>query len=180
MEEDNDKTPEVEAEEAETPEADITDWEAEAKKARGIAARLRTKLTKATEVKRPVEPKKEEKKDTDELDNAALAYMATKGIEDDDEIEFVHSRMKKWDKTLREVLKDDEVLAKLKAMKIEKEVKSAMPSATKRTGQSTIDNLDYWLTKYDTTGELPESFELRSAVINAKIARSDTSKPSWR
>lgn len=179
MDEANDQTPAEEVEEVETPEAEVTDWEAEARKARGIAARLRTKLVKATESKKPVEtPKAEEKKS--ELDNADYALLAAKGIEDEDEVDFIHGYMKKWDKSLRDVLRDSDIQAKLKGMRLEKEVKQAMPSATKRNSSGQIDNLDYWTAKYDQTGELPDNFELRSAVINAKVEKQSATQPPWR
>lgn len=139
----------------------------------GRTQRLRKKLGL-------VETRKKAETKSDELDNADYAYLAAKGIENDEDIEFIHKQMTKWDKNLREVLRDEDVQAKLKAMKIERDVKSAMPSATKRTGSGAVDNLDYWMSKYEQTGELPDNFELRSAVINAKVEKSNTSKPAWR
>lgn len=177
MEDTNDQAVEVEAEEVETPEAEITDWEAEAKKARGIAARLRTKLTKATEVKKPTETKAETK--PGELDNADWALLTAKGIENDDEVEFIQTYMKKWDKGLRDVLRDADIQEKLKGMRLERDVKNAMPSATKRNSQGEINNLDYWAAKYEQTGELPDNFELRSAVINNKVQKHNSNRPSW-
>jgi hypothetical protein len=64
-------------------------------------------------------------------------------------------------------------------MRIEREMKAATPSSTKRTGQGSIDNLDYWQAKYEHTGELPSDFTLRAAVINARVERDNTNKPAW-
>lgn len=178
---DQNNEPAVEEVEEETTEAEleeVTDWEAEAKKARGIAQRLRTKLLKATEKKIEV-PKKEEV-NKNELDNADYALLTAKGYEEDEDIEFIQDKMIKWNKSLREILKDEDVLTKLKGMKIERDVKRAMPGSTKRTGSGVLDNLEYWKAKYDQTGELPEDFELRSAVINSKVERTNANKPSWR
>ena len=175
MDDTNDQTPEVEVEEVETPESDITDWEAEAKKARGIAARLRTKLVKATEVKKPAE-----QKEAKGLDNADYALLMASGIKEDDEVELVEKYMKKWDLPLRQVLKDSDIQEKLKGMRLERDVKNAMPSATKRGSSGQIDNLDYWTAKYEQTGELPENFELASAVVNAKIQKASPNTPPWR
>lgn len=176
----NDQTPEVEdVEEVETPEAEVTDWEAEAKKARGIAARYRTKLMKATEAKKPAEtPKAEEK--SSELDNADYALLAVKGYENEEDIDFIQDKMGKWNKTLREILRDNDVIEKLKGMKIERDVKSAMPSSTKRTNAGSLENIDYWVAKNEQTGELPDNYELRTAVINHKTNKSNASIPPWR
>lgn len=179
MDDTNEQTPEAEVEEVETPETEITDWEAEAKKARGIAARLRTKLMKATEAKKAPEAPKQDS-NTRELDNADYALLMASGIKEDDEIELVEKYMKKWDIPLRQVLKDSDIQEKLKGLKLERDVKNAMPSATKRGSSGQIDNIDYWVTKYETTGELPDNFELRSAVINSKVQRYSANQPPWR
>lgn len=140
----------------------------------GRAQRLRTKLGL-------VEPRKRaEPKQSDELTDAQFAYLAAKGIEDEDEIDFIHTQMTKWDKSLREVLKDEDVQTKLKGMRIEKDVKRAMPGNTKRAGSTALDSVDYWIAKYDQTGELPDDFELRTKVIDAKVAKSSVAQPPWR
>lgn len=143
---------------------------------KAIAARERTRLIRAEKAK--LEAKQE--KTPGDLDTASYAYLAAKGIEDDEDIQFIHNRMTKWDMSLREVLKDEDVQSKLKAMKIEREVKAATPGATKRTSSGNIDNVDYWLAKYEQTGELPTDFALRSAVVNAKVDRENTNKPAWK
>lgn len=143
---------------------------------KAIAARERTRLIRQEKAK--LEAKNE--KIPGELDTAEYAYLAAKGIEDDEDIEYINNRMKKWDMSLRDVLKDEDVQAKLKGMKIEREVKAATPGSTRRSSQGTIDNVDYWIAKYEMTGELPSDFALRSAVINAKVDKESTNKPSWR
>lgn len=140
---------------------------------KAIAQRERTRFVKQ-------ELAKKDKERSDELNNADYALLAVKGYEHEEDIEFIQDKMSKWNKSLREILRDNDVLEKLKGMKIERDVKSAMPSATKRSSAGTLNNLDYWIAKEQQTGELPDNFELRTAVIDAKIARSDTSKPAWR
>lgn len=149
----------------------VTDWEAEAKKARGIAARLRTKLVKATEKK--VEPQAKS-----ELDDAQLDYLDLKGITDPDEIEVIQKIVGKTGQTVRQALKDEYVISKLEALRKDKEVKNATPSATKRGGSQTND-LATALARFDQTGELPSDFGLRSQVVNAVEERSSTNKPAW-
>ena len=140
----------------------------------GRTQRLRKKLGLVEARKKP------EAKESDELSDAQYAYLAAKGIEDEDDVDFIHTQMKKWDKTLREVLKDEDVQTKLKGIRIERDVKKAMPASTKRAGSGGTDNLDYWTAKYDQTGELPDDFDLRTAVIDAKVAKSSPNRPPWR
>ncbi len=143
---------------------------------KAIAQRERTKLIKQQKTKL----EQAQLKKADELDNADLAYLAAKGYEDDEEIAFIHKRMTKWDMSLRDVLKDEDVQDKLRSMKIEREVKMATPSATKRGSAGDIDNLAYHVSKYERTGELPKDFELQSAVVNAYVEKASNNKPAWR
>lgn len=176
----------IEDDTPETELTDATDWEAEAKKARGIAQRLRTKLTKATEkkvdkpekVESKVEPVKEVSK-TGELDETQLDYLDLKGITDQDEIDLIQKVMKNTGQTVRQALKDEYVQAKLDEIRKTKAVKDATPSGTKRSGSQSSD-LAAAIAKYDSTNVLPDDFALRTAVINAKIAKDNPNKPSWR
>jgi len=175
--------------EEETPEEDLTpetDWEAEAKKARGIAQRLRTKLTKATEKKEEkkekVEPKKElvkKEPNTNELDENALDFLDLKGITEDDDIALIENIIAKTGQTVRQALKDDYVISKLATLKTTREAKAGTPSSTKRGG-ATGDSLEVALAKYESTGEYPDDFELRSQVINKLEEKSSTSVPGYR
>jgi hypothetical protein len=182
----NKNEPEVDIElEAETPEADLTpetDWEAEAKKARGIAQRLRTKLTKAEEkkvaVETPTAPIKETAPKTGELDETQLDYLDLKGVTDQDEIDIIQKVIAKTGQTVRQALKDDYVQSKLDALRKDKAVKDATPSSTKRGGSQTGD-LAQALAKFEQNGELPTDFALRSAVVNAKADKENTNKPAW-
>jgi hypothetical protein len=138
--------------------------------------RLRSKYMKEL----GIEPKSEPVKKAGELDKADYAYFAAKGYDNDEDIEFLQSKMSKWDMNAREILKDEDVIKKLAANKIERDVRAATPGSMKRTSSGTIDNVDYWTAKYEQTGELPDNFELRSAVINAKVDRMNPNKPAWR
>ncbi len=179
---------ETEEVEEETPEEDLTpetDWKAEAKKARGIAQRLRTKLTKASEKKLDtvepkvkVEPVKEEP-NTGGLDENALDFLDLKGITEDEDIALIENIITKTGQTVRQVLKDDYVKSKLETNKTAREVKDATPSNTKRSGAQG-DTLDVAIAKYESTGEYPEDFELRSKVVNKLEEKHSTSVPGYR
>lgn len=169
----------IEETEAEAEETDDTDdpaiLKARIKKLeeKAIAQRERTKIVKQ-------QLAKTEKEKSSELDNADYALLTVKGYENEEDIDFIQDKMGKWNKTLREILRDNDVIEKLKGMKIERDVKSAMPSSTKRNNAGSLDNLDYWVAKNEQTGELPDNFELRTAVINHKTNKSNASLPPWR
>lgn len=181
-----DNEPVEETIEEETPETDLsaeTDWEAEAKKARGIAQRLRTKLTKATEKKvEKVEAKAEPAKsvsNTGELDETQLDYLDLKGISDAEDIKVIEQVMKRTGESLRNVLKDDYVQTKLSANKAEREVKGATPGSTKRSGGQ-ADTLDLALAKHARTGEMPSDFDLRTKMVAALMKKDSPDTPPWR
>lgn len=172
--------------EEETPEEELntdTDWEAEAKKARGIAQRLRTKLTKATEKKvEKVEPKVEPVKkepNTGELDETALDFLDLKGFTEDEDIELIERIAGKTGQTVRQTLKDDYVVSQLKTLKTAREAKKGTPETTKRGGAQG-DTLDTDMAKYESTGEYPDDFERRSKVVNKLEERESSKVPGYR
>lgn len=140
----------------------------------GRTQRLRKKLG-LVEARKP----KEESKPTG-LDKADIAYLAAKGYDHEEDIEYLEKYSLKWELPVRELLKDEDVQAKLKHNKIEREVKSATPSSTKRSAGGEINNLDYHVAKYERTGEYPADFKLKSAVINALVEREAPTTPPWR
>lgn len=115
---------------------------------------------------------------TGELDETQLDYLDLKGITDNEDIDVIQSIVKKTGMTVRQALKDDYVLKKLEANKAQREVKGATPSSTKRGGNNSGE-LASALAKFEATGELPDDFALRSAVVNAKVDSSNGNKPAW-
>ena len=169
-----------------TPEEElttVTDWEAEAKKARGIAQRLKTKLTKATEKKvEKVEPKVEPVKkepNTGELDETALDFLDLKGFTEDEDITLIENIVAKTGQTVRQVLKDEYVVSKLETNKVAREAKKGTPERIKRGGAQG-DTFDTDMAKYESTKEYPDDFERRSKVVNALEAKESFKIPSYR
>lgn len=168
------------------PDNESTDWKAEAIKARGMYKRMETKYMKATEKKiEPPAPKVEEKIEKEVkveksgLDNADYAYLAVKGYEEEEDHEFILKYMTKWDKSLRETLKDEELVTQLRERKQQRETRAAMPSTTKRSGEQ-LSTLELDIARYEKNGTLPQNFDRRTAVINAKVEKENTNKPAWR
>lgn len=181
---------EVEVEEEVVVEEDLealeetTDWKAKAQEIEtkrredGIRARERTRLLKAELAKTKLEPKVEAKSKTSELDDTQLDYLDLKGITEQDDIDVIQKVIQRTGITVRQALKDDYVVAKLASLKADRDVKAATPSSSKRAG-SQGSNLDALIAKAERTGELPDDFETRTAVLNAITNKTNTNKPAW-
>lgn len=117
-------------------------------------------------------------KPTGELDDTQLDYLDLKGISEDEDIAIIKSVMSKTGQTVRQALKDEYVIAKLKDLKVARDVKTATPSATKRSGQQSSDNEDYWFQKYEASGELPKGMPagMASKLVHRKAAQDDVHK----
>jgi len=184
MTEKNQEEVEVDLDLPETKEGeeDTTDWKAEATKLRekAIAQRERTKSLK--EQLKTITAEKEKKveitpvKPTGELDDTQLDYLDLKGYTEDEDIAVIKSIMQKTGQTVRQALKDDYVIAKLKDLKVARDVKNATPTATKRSGQQASDNEDYWFQKYEAGGELPKGMPqgMAQKLVRRKAAQDDT------
>ena len=168
-------------------EDDTTDWKAEAQKLRdkAISQRERTKtlkkelaetrkavVTAAGSKETPSQPK------TGELDETQLDYLDIKRITDSEDIAVIQKVIQKTGQTVREVLKDEYVIAKLASLKAERDVKDAIPSSTRRSGIQTGD-ISSAVAKFEATGVLPDDFELASKVTDAVTAKGNKNKPSW-
>lgn len=166
-------------------QAKITEYEStnrqlfeRAKKAEGFV-KVDGKWVKAPKPEEAIQTKQELQAKTGELDEMQLDYLELKGITEQEDIDFIQKVMKRTGETLRQTLKDEIVSAKLKANTEKRSVQNATPSNTKRSGGS-APSIEAALAKYEATGELPNDFEMQSAVINAKIAKSSGTLPPWR
>lgn len=142
----------------------------------GRAQRLRKDLG----VETPEKPKIEAPK-TGELDDTQLDYLDLKGITEDDDIAVIKNVMQKTGQTVRQVLKDEYVISKLKDLKTARDVKTATPTAKKRSGQDASDNEDYFFQKYEATGELPKGMPAGMAIklVNRKASQDDVHVPKF-
>jgi hypothetical protein len=154
---------------------DPTDWKAKAqelqgqlKESRGIARRFQTKLKKSGEpaapAAQPGQPASQPEKKG--FDYAEKAYLKSSGIESTD-FEYLFNAMKETGKDLDTLLESKFVQAELKERKDLRMSEAATPSGSKRAGNTTRDQVDYWLAK----GELPPTDQpkLRREVVNARI-----------
>ena len=133
------------------------------------------------------EPKKPEAKESvksGELDYGQLAFYNSKSdsvkIEHEEDIEFLKNTIKETGKTQSVVLNSKWFQSDLKDRQAVRITQEAIPFSTKRSVTQTRDTVEYWLAKYDSTGELPppDQRKLREDVLNARIER-DKSKDKF-
>jgi hypothetical protein len=139
--------------------------------------KLYNRLKDATKEKKPekkVEKKpasKTSSKDDEEvsLDKTDRAILRSEGIKTDDEFELVQKVMEETGKDVEGVIASKYFQSELKSLRDAREVADATPGASKRSGQSTKNDVDWWIAK----GQLPPHDQpaLRQKVVNAKIAQ---------
>lgn len=139
-------------------ETETIDWKAKYEAEEGRRRRLEKQLSKSDTGDKKAPSK------SDELDYGQKAFLVANGVKEQDEMKLVTSIMKDTGKTLDDVLQSKYFLSELQEMREAKVTANAVPSGTKRTGQSAQDSVEYWLAK----GELPSDRELRTKVVNAR------------
>lgn len=140
----------------ETPEARVARLERQLKRAKKDAG-----------VEVDEAPKKKTSKESGELDYGQKAFLVANGIKGSEETNLVKEIMSATGKSLDDVLESRHFQAELKALREDKATKDAIPTGSKRSGQSQATEVEYWLAK----GELPpaDQRELRTKVVNARI-----------
>lgn len=114
-------------------------------------------------------PAPKSKKQSDEFDEAQLAYLAVKGIESDEDIDFAKDMQKRTGLPLRELVKDDYFTTKLNARKEARTIAEATPSNSKRGTGRTNDPFDVEYANYQKTGKLPTDRKMAERVIEKRL-----------
>jgi len=160
---------------------DTTDWKAEAQKLqqKAIRQREKTKELKAKLAEKETVVDKAVKtpdKPTD-FDYGQKAFLKSYGIDGADERELVKTFMSRTGDDLDTVINDDILQAKLKSLRDAKVAKEAVPSSTGRSASAQGNKLDYWLAKYQTSGNLAEvPKELQRDVLNARLKAEEQTR----
>lgn len=149
-----------------------------AKKAEGFV-KVDGKWVKAPKAEEAIATAQKLEAKTGELSETQLDYLDLKGITNEEDIAIIQKVMQRTGKTVREALADDYVTSKLAEAQKTREVQNAMPSSSKRTGQTETNDVDFHLARYEQTGELPKDFAMRSKVIEAKELRLSDNIPPW-
>jgi hypothetical protein len=154
---------------------DTTDWKATALKLQGMAKRFKTRADKLTAQQPPAKPEttqqKTEATQTKGFDYAQKAYLKASGIQAD-EFDFVKEVMDGTGKSdIDAVLGSKYFQAELKERREVNTTAEATPTGTKRAGNQTRNDVEYWLAKGETPKDNPE---LARKVVNARIAAAKT------
>jgi predicted nuclease with TOPRIM domain len=148
---------------------ETTDWKAKYEEIQGRLKRAETKLSKVDRTSEKTPSKK-----SDDFDYGEKAYLFARDIKTQSEMKLVRDVMKDTGKKLEDVLESKYFQAELKEMRDIEQTSRAIPSNSKRTGQSSVNTVDYWLAK----GELPPADmpDLRKEYVNAKAQKSVSKK----
>lgn len=141
---------------------DTIDWKAKVEELQGRLKRAETKLSKApkTETKAP--------STSNGLDYGMKALLRAEGIKGETETKLVETFMKETGKDLEKVLESKHFKAELEEMRELAKTADATPSG-KRSGNPTVDSVDYWLTK--PFEDVPK--EMRVQVVNARMKQEN-------
>ncbi len=136
----------------------------------GRAKRIRKDLGK------DVEPKSTQ---TGELDDTEALILEVKGVVETDEVSLYEKWKKDTGRKPREILNNDIFKKELAELRKERVVKDATPTSTKRSGQQSTDNEDYWFQKYEATGELPKNMPKGMAIrlVNRRSGEYSRTNP---
>ncbi len=140
-------------------------------------ARLK-RQTAQLEKKLGVAEPKPESKSTGKLDETQLDYLDLKGISEEEDIKVIETVMKNTGRSLRDVLKDNYVVSTLGENQTQRNVRGAIPGASKRSGIES-NSVELYVNRFKATGQLPKDFETQSKVVDAITAESSDRKPSW-
>lgn len=141
----------------ELPEPTV-DWQAKAREYEGRLKRAETKLKKSSET--PTS----KPSTSNGLDYGMKALLRAEGIKGDTETKLVQQFMQETGKDIEQVMESKFFKAELEEMRELAKTADATPPG-KRSGNSAIDSVDYWLSK--PFEEVPK--EMRAQVVTAKM-----------
>jgi hypothetical protein len=159
----------VEAEEETTstePTAREKELEAELAKYKRMSEQKTKKLEKV----------KNNFNESGDFDYGQEAYLIANGIKGD-ESDLVKQIMSETGKSLKDVVNSKYFQAELKEKRDAMAMAEAIPQGTKRSGQTTRDQVAYWVSKGELPPNTPENMQLRRDVVNARTkANTDNTR----
>jgi len=167
---------ELDLDQEDTEEEKITLTKSEWEKLQQTQGSLKRQVK---ELRKQTEPKSSSQKQGEILSNSDLNYLDLKGVAEPEDVKVIENFMRSTGKTAREAFRDEYVTSKLAANKTAREVQEAMPSGTKRGG-NTGNDLQAAIAKFEATGQLPTDFALKSEVVNAIVNKGRNNKPNWQ
>ena len=109
----------------------------------------------------------EEKTESKTNDLGERAFLAVNGVKTSDQVAFFNKMKKETGKSADDLLESVYFQTEFRKYNEEKTSQDATPTGSKRSNNSAVDSVDYWLAK----DELPpvSEVELRQKVVNARI-----------
>jgi hypothetical protein len=110
---------------------------------------------------------KSSKSNKADLDYGEKAFLLASGIKGNDEMNLVKQLRKETGKSLEDLVESRFFKAELEDFRQIRTTTNAVPSNSKRSNQSSIDSVEYWIAKK----ELPKDPILRRKVVNERYNR---------
>lgn len=140
-------------------EEDDKDWKAEALKYKAILDRNKNKTIT-----------KEPSKTSNDLGYDVKAFLTANGLKGSDEYKLAQDFAKNTGKTYDQVVENKYFLQELEEYREIKKTGNSAPKSRGKTSNMSQDSIEFWLAK--PFGELPDDFELRKKVVNARRQKS--------
>jgi len=130
-------------------------------------ARLERQLAQTLKKMGVSNEKKEVPQNSSDLGESA--FLIANGLKDSEERSFAKKLAKETGKDLESLLDTTYFQTELKALREAKATANATPTGSKRSNNSSVDTVEYWVAK----GELPPTseVELRRQVVNARMKK---------
>ena len=109
-----------------------------------------------------------------ELDFGQKAFLNSEGIKGKEAHDLVKKIMKESGNDMETVISSKYFKHELESLQKEIAAKAAVPQGQNRTGNTTQDQVAYWLGKGEMPPDTPENRQLRRDIVNAKIKREES------
>jgi len=139
----------------------------------GRAARLRKKLGINEQKPTVSEEVAHDSSKPNDLDYGEKAYLRSAlDLKGADELQLAKEFKGKYGMSVEEMESDSLFMSKLSGLREARESTAAIPKGTKRAGQTGVTDVDIAVAKYRDSGELPQDFKTRTAVVNKMVEDS--------
>jgi len=134
-------------------------------------ARLERQLEQ-TNKRLGITPEKKESKSSTTNDLGESAFLIANGLKESDERTLAKKLAKETGKDLESLLETTYFQTELKNLRETKSTINATPAGGKRSNNSSVDTVEYWIAKND----LPPAseVELRRKVVNARMKKEES------
>lgn len=111
-----------------------------------------------------------------DFDYGQKAFLIASGIKGEAETALVQEYVNDSGKSIETILSNKAFQSDLKELRDSDKASDAIPDS-KRSGNSSRDSVEYWITKGEMPANTPENQELRRKIVNAKMAKAKGGSP---